>query len=220
MSLFVTIEGIEGAGKSTLIDGISKQLTQQGLPITTTREPGGTPLGKTLRNLLLSLSELRIDPLAELLLFSADRAQHLSELIRPALEAGHIVLCDRFVDSTIAYQGYGRALDLKLLQQVCEIATQGLAPDLTFLLDLPPDTGLTRTKTRQTDKALATPASNADRFETEAVDFHRRVRAGFLELAKAHPQRIVTLDGTRSPATLVSQAVVEIEARRLASKGQ
>ena len=220
MSLFVTIEGIEGAGKSTLIDGISKQLTQQGLPITTTREPGGTPLGKTLRSLLLSLSELRIDPLAELLLFSADRAQHLSELIRPALEAGHIVLCDRFVDSTIAYQGYGRGLDLKLLQKVGEIATQGLAPDLTFLLDLPPDTGLTRTKTRQPDKALGTPASNADRFETEAVDFHRRIRAGFLELAKAHPQRIVTLDGTRSPATLVSQAVAEIEARRLASKGQ
>lgn len=203
MSLFVTIEGIEGAGKSTLIDGLATALRSQNNNVITTREPGGTRLGKSIRELLLAQSDTKIDPRAELLLFAADRAQHIQELILPALTSGAIVICDRFTDSTLAYQGSGRGLDSNLLTQICNVATEGLLPQLTFLLDLDPEIGLTRAKTRAAGNQTVT----TDRFESQTLDFHRRIREGFLALARNNSDRFVILNATDSPETLVTQAL-------------
>lgn len=173
------------------------------LQVVQTREPGGTTLGRRLRRELLRGGE--VNPMAEMLLYAADRAQHVAELILPALEQGKTVLCDRFSDSTMAYQGFGRGLDQSLIARLNAVAQQGVPPDLTLWLDLPVEVGLARVGSR----------GERDRFELEDVRFHERVRAGFQWLAEQEPGRIVRLDATLSPTDLVAAAWAEIEKRLL-----
>jgi dTMP kinase len=184
---FITIEGPEGAGKTTQAARLEAWLRGAGVPITRTREPGGTRLGEQIRDLLLggAAASTAIDPLADALLFNAARRQLVAEVIRPALDAGITVVCARFADSTLAYQGYGSGLDLGTLRSLETVATDGLRPDLTILLDLPVEVGLSR-KTETNDQT---------RFETDFdIAFHRRVRDGFLALAAAEPGRFAVLD--------------------------
>lgn len=190
--LFITFEGGEGAGKSTLIASLASKLKENGLDPLITREPGGSELGKTIRRWLLDKDALPLSKRAELLLFLADRAQHVDEKLLPALKAGKVVLCDRYVDSTLAYQGYGRGLNQEDLIAGCHLATGGLEPDLTFLLDLPPQVGLSRRQER-------------DRFEGEEMGFHERVRQGFLTLAKTK-SRIQVIDATKPPKGVLQEA--------------
>jgi len=179
LSLFITFEGGEGCGKSTQARGLYRRLLKSGLPAILTHEPGGTPLGNDLRRWLKGEGE--IDPLTELLLFNASRAHLVSQVIRPALDGGSIVICDRFAHSTIAYQRYGRGLDLGLIEAVNNIATQGLRPDLIVLLNIAAEQGLARKRLR-------------DRFEKEQIAFHQRVRQGYLEMAKKDPGRWLVID--------------------------
>lgn len=184
---FITLEGGEGAGKTTLRDRLAERLTQLGHACLCTREPGGTELGQELRSLLLQGGELAIE--TELLLYAADRAEHVAATIVPALQAGQVVLCDRFADSTVAYQGYGRQLDLAVIDRLNRIATRGLSPDLTLWLDIPVREGLQRARTR------AQQASESlDRLEQTAVEFHERLHHGFCQLAQQEPERIRRVD--------------------------
>jgi dTMP kinase len=199
---FITFEGIEGSGKSSHAYTLGGRLRDAGHEVVQTREPGGTPLGMALRGLLLGI-ETPLTSTAELLLYCADRTQHVDQVIRPALAAGAFVVCDRFSDSTIAYQGHGRGLALDYVTQLDRLARGDLRPDLTFLLDCPVEVGLARAKAR----------GPADRFEREAVRFHERVRAGFQALAAADPARVVILDAT-APAATVAEAVAAEVARR------
>lgn len=199
--LFVAFEGGEGVGKSTQIATAAAWLRELGRHVVETREPGGTPLGGELRRLLLH-PDGEITPRAEALLYAADRAQHVESVIRPALDAGHIVLTDRYVDSTLAYQGAGRGLDDTRL--VTGWATGGLLPDLTVLLDLDPSVGLRRAGAR----------ASPDRLEAASLAFHEAVRAGFLALAADAPQRYVVLDAAAGP-DVVAVAVREAIAARL-----
>jgi dTMP kinase len=181
LSLFVTFEGGEGSGKSTQARVLYRRLLKLGIPALLTHEPGGTPLGKQLRRWLKGEGE--IDPQTELLLFNASRAHLVSQVIRPALEKGTVVICDRFADSTTVYQGYGRGLDFALIEAVNNIATHGLHPDLTVLLDVTVEQGLDRKSLR-------------DRFEREETAFHQRVRQGYLEMAKREPGRWLVIDAS------------------------
>jgi dTMP kinase len=193
--LFVAFEGPEGAGKSSQILRLAQRLRAEGFDPVVTREPGGSPAGDRVRALLLDPS-LTLDPLSELLLYAAGRAQHVAELIAPALAAGRLVLTDRFSAATVAYQGYGRQLDLAFVEALNERVTLGHRPDLTVLLDLPPQVGLARVAAR----------GAADRLERAALDFHRRVREGFLAQAAAAPERWTVVDAGRDPEA-VAQAV-------------
>ncbi len=181
MSIFITFEGGEGCGKSTQARALHRRLLGMGMSAVLTHEPGGTPLGNRLRLLLKGDDE--IDPPAELLLFNASRAHLVASVIRPALERGAIVICDRFFHSTIAYQGYGRGLPLDIIEAANNIATQGLAPDLVILLDMDVERGLARKRI-------------GDRFEREALAFHQRVRHGYLEMSKADPARWLVIDAS------------------------
>jgi dTMP kinase len=194
MIRFVTFEGGDGTGKTTQIRALENYLTQRGRACLVTREPGDNSLGKLIRQILLEVGEHEVAPSTELFLYLADRAQHVNELIRPALAAGKIVLCDRFTDSTLAYQGYGRGIDLKLLQQLNDLADAGVRPDLTFLLDCPVALGLSRTSQRQSEAGQP----REDRFEREKVEFHEKIRAGFLEMARAEPSRFRVIDAAQS----------------------
>jgi dTMP kinase len=191
--VFVTIEGIEGSGKSTLLYGLDAWLRSHGRDVLVTREPGGTPLGDAIRRVFLDRATL-VTPLAEALLLNAARAQHVSEIIRPALTAGTIVLCDRFTDSTIAYQGYGRGVDLDTLRVLARAATAGLEPDLTLLIDVPVSVSRRRIAGRP-----------SDRLEAEGDGFHERVRAGFQAIARASARHRI-LDGALAPEELVANA--------------
>ena len=188
--MFITIEGIEGGGKTTQVGLLAAALERAKLVVRVTREPGGTKLGEEIRSLLLH-SATSVGGLAELFLILADRAQHVESLIQPALRAGEVVLCDRFADSTLAYQAYGRELPLEAVRAVESVARQGVLPDLTFVLDCPIEIGLARTRRRRGHTA-------ADRFEGEEASFHERVRQGFLALARDDPRRIRVIDGTRA----------------------
>jgi dTMP kinase len=196
MVRFVTFEGGDGTGKTTHIRILENYLTQQGRVSLVTREPGGTSLGRLIRRVLLEVGDQEIASSTELFLYLADRAQHVSEIIRPAIAAGKIVLCDRFTDSTLAYQGYGRGIDLKLLQQLNDLADAGVRPDLTFLLDCPVALGLSRTSQRQGEAGQP----REDRFEREKVEFHEKIRAGFLAMAHAEPARFRVIDAARAAA--------------------
>jgi dTMP kinase len=194
---FITFEGPEGSGKTTQCRRLARTLRLQGYQVLETREPGGTPLAEAIRRLLLSHSKVKfnseiITPACETALILASRSQHVAHVIRPALAKGIIVLCDRFFDSTLAYQGHGRNLDPAFLHHSHQFATEGLTPHLTFLLDLPIQDGLAR---RQ-------KAKHQNRLDKESLDFHQRVRRGFLTLAKQHPQRIQKLNARQSPDTL------------------
>ena len=195
MGLFVVFEGVEGSGKSTQSKALHLRLAKAGCPVTLLHEPGGTPAGERVRQWLKGNDETT--PLAELFLFSAARTSLVETVIRPALKRGKTVVCDRYTDSTLAYQGYGRGLDIETARRVNAVATAGLVPELVVLLDLDPEQGLSR-------KAGTPP----DRFERERTDFHQRVRQGFLELAQEEPQRWLVLDAT-GPSDALSQSVWE-----------
>lgn len=210
--MFVTFEGPEGAGKSTALRTIAQRLMDANRQVVTTREPGGGPLGKRIRQMLLE--EGAVSPETEVLLFLADRANHVETIIRPALAKGKVVLCDRHADSTIVYQGYGRGLDLGFLKQGNAFATKSLVPDLTLLFDLDPEVGLSRLNLKQEP---STPSSEAradvNRLDREPLEFHKKVRAGFLELAKQEPQRFHVLDATKAPSELADDAFDAIFSR-------
>ena len=182
MSLFITFEGGEGCGKSTQSRLLKEKLEQQNIPVVLTHEPGGTSLGTEIRKLLKRKRSSTISPQAELFLFAASRVQLVTELIRPALEETKVVICDRFTDSTLVYQGYGRGLDLTIVETVNNMATEHLKPDLTILLDMSPELGLARKQ------------SLKDRFELEDLSFHQRVREGYLKMAAAGPDRWLVID--------------------------
>ena len=192
---FITFEGIEGSGKSTQISRLQQHLSEQGRPVRLTREPGGTPIGDQVRRILLDPANRLLDSTAELLLYAASRAQHLREVILPELKAGRIVLCDRFSDATLAYQGYGRGLSIPTIRELDRIVTAGLRPALTVLLDLPAETGLGRARGRNTAQGL----HNEARFENEDLLFHNRVRDGYLRLAQEEPSRIRIVNAARKP---------------------
>ena len=197
--MFITVEGIEGCGKSTLLAGLSERLRDRGGEIIVTREPGGTDVGDAVREIFLR-TRLKPAALTEAYLINAARAQHVAELIIPALARGATVLCDRFVDSTLAYQGYGRGIDLDLLRSLCETASDGLIPDRTIVLDVPVSISRERVRARHPEP---------DRMESEDEAFHIRVRDGFLDLARTDP-RYRVLDGTRTPEELVAAALDDI----------
>ena len=203
--LFITIEGGEGAGKSTQMDRIAAWLEQQGRRVVCTREPGGTRLAESLREMLLDRNNTAISSLAELLLMFASRAQHLEELIRPALERGDAVLCDRFTDATWAYQGGGRGIPREQIAALEELVHGDLQPSLTFLLDLPVEVGLNRAARR----------SESDRFESESIAFFERVRAAYIERAAADPQRFAVIDAALDQEGVWSQIEAELERRFL-----
>lgn len=191
MPLFITFEGGEGCGKSVQTRALYKRLSQLAVPVLLTHEPGGTPFGDKLGRWLKWGQDKNISPLTELLLFNASRAQLVKEVIKPNLEKGTIVICDRYTDSTTAYQSYGRGLDLKLVKTVNSAAAQGLEPDLTVLLDMPVEAGLDRKKGKR-----------RDRFEQEDIAFHRRVREGFLKLAAGNPKRWLVINADQSRAKI------------------
>lgn len=201
--MFVTVEGVEGAGKSTLLGLLAGEFERRALPFVRTREPGGCALGARIRPLLLDVSS-RVDERAELFLFLADRAQHVAETIRPALQRRAWVLCDRYADSTIAYQGYGRGMDVETLQRLNDYATGGLWPDKTLLLDLPVETGLSRALARNGREGLT---ESEGRFEAEEQAFHQRIREGFLARAERWPERFCVLDARLSPEELLACAL-------------
>ena len=189
--MFITLEGIEGSGKTSQIRSIETWLKAAGHDCLTTREPGGTPIGGQIRAVLLNPENGNLAPTAELLLYMADRAQHLETVIRPALDMGKVVVCDRFFDATLVYQGYARGLDRQLIGQLHQLACGGMTPHLTLLLDLAPDTGLARAWRRiRSDSAH----ERESRFEKEALAFHQRVRNGYLDLARREPRRFAIID--------------------------
>jgi dTMP kinase len=205
MGLFVSFEGPEGSGKTTQIRLLADWLRACGYDVLTTREPGGTRIGDAVRAVLLDPENGEMSPTAEILLFSAARAQHVAEVIRPQLERDGVVLCDRFADSTLAYQGYGRGLELEQLRRITAFATGGVTPDLTVCLDLPALDGLRRKR----DADLA----EWNRMEREQLAFHERVRAGYLALAAEEPSRWVVVDATQPVNAIQKQIRAHVTAR-------
>lgn len=199
---FITFEGGEGVGKTTLIDLLYDTLQSEGRAVIKTRAPGGTVLGHQIRDLLLHQEEHRPTKKAELLLFLADRAQHVEEVILPALQQGDIVLCDRFNDSTLAYQGAARSFDLEMVRHLCSFATSHLLPDLTFFLDLDPQIGLQRTGRGA--------HSDPDRLEKENLEFHTKVRQAFLSFSKEEPSRFHVIDASHSSDVVFNSAIQAI----------
>jgi len=206
MSLFITFEGGEGSGKSVQARALYNRLVKESVPAILTHEPGVTALGKKIARWLKWGTELDISPLAELMLFNASRAQLVAELIRPSLRQGKVVICDRYADSTTAYQSYGRGLDLAMVLVVNNAATQGLMPGLTILLDVPVKTGLKRKRD-----------GKPDRFQKETLAFHSRVREGYLKLAAGEPKRWLVIDATlpkEKIADIIWQKVSELLAQK------
>ncbi|HEX7418899.1 MAG TPA: dTMP kinase [Thermoanaerobaculia bacterium] len=188
--MFITFEGIEGSGKSTQLQRVAAFLRESERTVVTTKEPGGTQIADRIRAILLDSKNV-IDPIAEVLLFAASRRQNTMEIIRPATDRGDVVLCDRYTDSTLAYQGFGRLINLDQLRTLNRWATGDLDPDLTLIFDLPEDVGLSRAMRRN-----SSAAADEGRFEAEDVRFHRRVREGYLSLAKENTKRYAVIDGT------------------------
>lgn len=199
MSLFVVFEGGDGAGKTTQVGSLVRHLQQRGLDPLVTRQPGGTATGAAIRDIVLAApGGAPIAPRAEFLLFAADKAQHVDEVIRPALAAGRIVVCDRYTDSSLAYQGTGRSLDPESLAVLLGWATSGLVPDLTVVLDVDPTAAVTRKRGK-------------DRIEDEGIDFHRRVRQHFLDLAEQAPERYLVLDARRPIADIAADVAAAVD---------
>lgn len=202
--MFITLEGPEGSGKTRQISVLAETLIQHGYPVFLTREPGGTPIGDQIRSVLFDMKNTDMRPRTEILLFQASRAQIVEQVIRPRLAKGKIVLCDRYADSTLAYQGYGHQVNLDELRVIVHFATGGLKPDLTLLLDVEIEVGLKR--------KLA--ASEWNRLDAYDLDFHQRVRQGYKEMARAEPQRWVVIDAGQPP-DLVQAAIREVVLGRL-----
>jgi dTMP kinase len=201
---FVTFEGTEGCGKSTQSRRLEEWLRESGRDVVLTREPGGTPITKQIRALLADPAS-QLDPTAELMLFLADRAQHVASVIRPALDAGKVVLCDRYCDSTLAYQGYGRGHSLSWLEELNARASHGVVPDVTLWMDCPVEVGLRRANHRD--------GGPGDRFEIEPLDFHNRIRTGFTELAARFPDRFVRIDSDRAPDPITADCIATLTSR-------
>ena len=203
---FITLEGIDWTGKSTHFSLLEGHLRERGLPVLATREPGGTPLGRRIREILLSGEGRQEEPCpeAEALLFAADRAEHVRKVILPGLRAGRVVLCDRFADSSVAYQGYGAGLDPARVAALNELATGGLKPDLTVLLDVEPDRGFR-------GEAAASRGSREDRIEARGPEYRRRVREGYLALARAEPARFAVVDADRDLESVQSEVRALVE---------
>ncbi|HEX9080589.1 MAG TPA: dTMP kinase [Desulfuromonadaceae bacterium] len=192
MGYFITFEGIEGCGKTTQVRLLAERLESIGCRVVVTREPGGCPISDQIRSILLDAGNQGMRPLTELLLYAAARAQHVAEVIRPALEAGCVVVCDRFSDATIAYQSFGRGIERATIDILNTLARQSLSPDLTILIDCEAPVGLARARQR----IDATSGPREERFELESLEFHRRVRDGYLALSREEPGRFLTVDGS------------------------
>jgi dTMP kinase len=206
-AFFITFEGPEGGGKSTQASRLAKRLSLEGIPAAATREPGGTELGERVRHILLAPGGSPLSSWAEALLFTAARAQLVAEVISPALNAGKVVICDRYIDSTLAYQGFGRGLDLDQLRRLQEAATGGLRPELTLLLDLKVEEGLARI-----------PGGARDRLDRETEQFHHRVREGYLQMAAQDPGRWVKVDAAGAPDG-VAEKIFNVAVQRLKGAG-
>ena len=209
--MFITFEGIDGCGKSTQVSRFEVALKERGIPLTVTSEPGGTKIGQTIREMLLHVDNTHIVPLAELFLYEADRAQHVSEVIKPALEAGKWVICDRYFDATTVYQGVTLGHHEKLIEQINREATLGCQPDITFLLDCPAEVGLERIAKRDKNDR------KKDRFERKTLDFHIKIRYGYLALANEYKDRFKIIDSTL-PEDQVAQKIREISSPYLPEK--
>jgi len=207
MALFITFEGGEGCGKSVQAKELYRRLSQLAIPALLTHEPGGTPFGKKLGRWLKWTQGVDIPPLTELMLFNASRAQLVTEVIRPNLESGKVVISDRYADSTTAYQGYGRGLDIEMVKAVNNAATQGVKPSLTILLYIPAEKGLARKR-----------AKRQDRFEREALAFHQRVREGYLKLVTDEPERWLVVDGSQSKRK-IAEIIWQRVSQLLSSQG-
>lgn len=195
--IFITFEGVEGSGKTTQAQRLATAL---GPNVLLTREPGGPPIAERIRDIFLTSEG--ITPMTELLLIAAARTQHVHELIRPALAANQIVVCDRFIDASVAYQGYRGGIDLAFIHQLNRIATGGLTPDITFILDLPPEIGLSRQQQGGTHR---------DRLDRESLELHHKVREGYLSIAKANSHRVKLIDATQSPDVVHTEVLAEYQ---------
>lgn len=209
MKRFITFDGIEGCGKTTQLRLAEAWFRRRGLPVLATAEPGGTPLGLKIREILLNRRSWNIGAEAELLLFAAARAQHVTETIIPALNGGKWVLCDRYTDATVAYQGFGRGINTELIRMINGFSSRGLEPELTIIFDLPVEEGLRRARQRA---AGSDPERAEDRFEQEEVNFHRQVRDGYLQLVREAPHRFRIVKATGSPAEIEREVFRLLEA--------
>jgi dTMP kinase len=208
MGYFIVFEGIEGCGKTTQLSLLGEYLKKKGLPVIITREPGGTVIGDEIRKILLSTKNADIAPETELLLYTASRVQHLQQLIIPALNVGTTVLCDRFFDATVAYQGYGEGIDVALIRQIQKTFFSYIIPDLTILLDCPVDLGLGRSRRRIKSEGKE---SAEGRFEEKELIFHERVRSGYLELARMEPKRFCIINGEQEVAEVHQEICAAVE---------
>ncbi|MES2906223.1 MAG: dTMP kinase [Pseudomonadota bacterium] len=194
---FITLEGGEGAGKSTLARGLQQKFEEKNITVVMTREPGGTPKGEEIRKVLLSGAASKMGSMTEALLFAAARDEHLKEIIRPALEEDKVVICDRFADSTRVYQGYVGGVERQMIERMDKLIVGDTQPDLTFIVDIAPEKGLARVKLR---------AGRTDRFESEEIGFHRKIRAAFFDIASRFPERCIILDGEQTPDAMLEKA--------------
>jgi len=192
--LFITFEGIEGCGKTTQVKRFTKYLNENGIPSINTLEPGGTEIGQDIRRILLDTNNTNLFPLTELILYAADRSQHVNEIIKPGLDQGKWVICDRYLDATIAYQGFGRGLDMEIINILNNKATGGLLPDVTILMDCEEDVGIKRALERNKESSQ----EDQGRFEKEKMEFHRRVRQGYLTLADKNKDRYIIIDAAKT----------------------
>jgi dTMP kinase len=206
---FITLEGIDGCGKTTIMTFVEDHLSRSQLPFVLTREPGGTSIGESIRKIILETANRQMTALTELLLYAADRAQHVQEKIWPALAEGKLVISDRYADATLAYQGHGRGNDLQIVSQLIEIATGGLKPDLTIILDLEVEAAQKRLRAR---RATATTDLAFDRLDQETLEFHERVRQAYHEMARREPDRFRMIDASGSPEDTARFVIAAIQA--------
>lgn len=202
---FITFEGAEGAGKSTQCQKLAEHFTQIGRDVVLTKEPGAGAICASIREIILNPENTGLTPRAEAFLYASDRAQHVSQTVLPALKAGKVVICDRYIDSNIAYQAYGRGMSVDFIYEINQLATDGLEPELTFLIEIDPKAGLNRAAAR----------GKMDRMEQENIDFHNRVTAGFNEIAKENPKRVQKIDGNR-PIEEIAAEIWEIVLKKIA----
>lgn len=201
--MFITFEGIEGCGKTTQVQRLKNYLDENGIPNINTLEPGGTDIGQSIRRVLLDTNNISLLPLTELILYAADRAQHVNEVIRPGLDQGKWVICDRYFDATIAYQGFGRGLDMEIVNILNNKATGGLSPDITILMDCSEEVAIKRALERNKDSSQ----EDQGRFEKEKMEFHKRVRDGYLTLAEENKDRYIIIDAAKSVAEVETDII-------------